>query len=293
MGYHSRMNSAEPSVSEVIPFYDEATFTFTYLVIDPSSGRAAIIDPVLDYDLASRRIGTHSAERVLGAVAERGLAVDWILETHAHADHLTAAEFLKRRLAGAPRVGIGAGIQQVQTTFKEKLSLEPDFPTDGRQFDRLFQKGDRVALGALTIAVLDTPGHTPDSVSYLVGDAVFVGDTLFAPYYGTARCDFPGGDARQLYASMQKLLALPATTRIFLCHDYPPEGHAPQYQSTPRAQREQNIHLKDGVDEASFVAMRRARDATLKAPRLLEASLRVNVRAGRLEDPHVTEETLS
>ena len=287
------MNSAEPSVSEVIPFYDEATFTFTYLVIDPSSGRAAIIDPVLDYDPASRRIGTHSAERVLGAVAERGLAVDWILETHAHADHLTAAEFLKRRLAGAPRVGIGAGIQQVQTTFKEKLSLEPDFPTDGRQFDRLFQKDDRVALGALTIAVLDTPGHTPDSVSYLIGDAVFVGDTLFAPYYGTARCDFPGGDARQLYASMQKLLALPATTRIFLCHDYPPEGHAPQYQSTPRAQREQNIHLKDGIDEASFVAMRRARDATLKAPRLLEASLRVNVRAGRLEDPHVTEETLS
>jgi glyoxylase-like metal-dependent hydrolase (beta-lactamase superfamily II) len=287
------MNSAEPSVPEVIPFYDEATFTFTYLVIDPSSGRAAIIDPVLDYDPASRRIGTHSAERVLGAVAERGLAVDWILETHAHADHLTAAEFLKLRLAGAPRVGIGAGIQQVQTTFKEKLSLEPDFPTDGRQFDRLFQKGDSVSLGALTIAVLDTPGHTPDSVSYLVGDAVFVGDTLFAPYYGTARCDFPGGDARQLYASMQKLLALPATTRIFLCHDYPPEGHAPQYESNPRAQREQNIHLKDGIDEASFVAMRRARDATLKAPRLLEASLRVNVRAGRLEDPHVTEETLS
>ena len=288
------MNSVESTdpIPEVIPFYDEATFTFTYLVIDPSSGRAAIIDPVLDYDPASRRIGTHSAERVLGAVAERGLAVDWILETHAHADHLTAAEFLKRRLAGAPRVGIGAGIQQVQTTFKEKLSLESDFPTDGRQFDRLFQKDDRVALGALTIAVLDTPGHTPDSVSYLIGDAVFVGDTLFAPYYGTARCDFPGGDARQLYASMQKLLALPATTRIFLCHDYPPEGHAPQYQSTPRAQREQNIHLKDGIDEASFVTMRRARDATLKAPRLLEASLRVNVRAGRLEDPHVTEETL-
>ena len=288
------MNSVKSTapIPEIIPFYDEVTFTFTYLVIDPSSGRAAIIDPVLDYDPASRRIGTHSAERVLGAVAERGLAVDWILETHAHADHLTAAEFLKRRLAGAPRVGIGAGIQQVQTTFKEKLSLESDFPTDGRQFDRLFQKDDRVALGALTIAVLDTPGHTPDSVSYLIGDAVFVGDTLFAPYYGTARCDFPGGDARQLYASMQKLLALPATTRIFLCHDYPPEGHAPQYQSTPRAQREQNIHLKDGIDEASFVTMRRARDATLKAPRLLEASLRVNVRAGRLEDPHVTEETL-
>lgn len=293
-GYSHHMNSdhSRTPVPEVAHFYDPDTFTFTYVVWDPASARAAIIDPVLDYDPKTRRVATRSAEPVLQFVAQRSLAVEWILETHAHADHLTGAEFLKRRWGYAPKVGIGAGIRRVQSAFKQSLSLEPDFPVDGRQFDLLLEEGDRLPLGALTIEVLATPGHTPDSLTYRIGDAAFIGDTMFAPYFGTARCDFPGGDVQQLYTSMQKVLALPDSTRIFLCHDYPPAGQEPQHLTSPREQREHNIHLRGGVDEAAFVALRSARDATLAQPRLLEPSLRINIRAGRLEDPKVTEEGL-
>jgi glyoxylase-like metal-dependent hydrolase (beta-lactamase superfamily II) len=269
-------------------FHDPATFTFTYVVSDPVSGIAAVIDPVLDYDPIATRIATHSARRVLDYVMINSLQVQWILETHAHADHLSAAQWLKRELAFVPRVAIGAGIRQVQATFKDRLLLEPEFAIDGSQFDLLLAEGDRLPLGSFEVQVLATPGHTPDSLSYLVGDAAFVGDTLFAPYYGTARCDFPGGDARALFTSIHRILELPDDTRIFLCHDYPPNGQAPQHLSSPREQRSGNLHLKDGVDVESFVAMRHARDATLAPPRLLEPSLRVNVRAGHLSDPLVS-----
>lgn len=279
-------------VPDVVHFFDPVTFTFTYVVSDPASGLAAIIDPVLDYDPKTRRIATHSADQVLRFVAERSLTVEWILDTHAHADHLTGAEYLKRRWGHSPRVGIGSGIRNVQAAFKQSLALEPEFPVDGRQFDILLEEGDRLPLGSLNIEVLSTPGHTPDSLTYLIGDAAFIGDTMFAPYYGTARCDFPGGDVHQLYASMQKLLSLPDSTRIFLCHDYPPAGQAPQHLTNPRDQREHNIHLRGGVGEAAFAKMRSARDATLSTPRLQEPSLRINVRAGRLEDPKVTDEAL-
>lgn len=265
-------------------FFDPATGTFSHVVADPTLAVAAIIDPVLDYDPATRRTSTESAAALLAHVEREHLRVEWILETHAHADHLTSAQWLKARLPGA-RVGIGAGITQVQQTFKSRLHLEADFPADGRQFDALFRPGDRFALGDLQAHVLATPGHTPDSVTYLIGDTAFVGDTIFAPRYGTARCDFPGGDARALYASMQELLALPASTRIFLCHDYPGEGLEPQYLTSPPDLRDNNIHLKGGVTLEQFVDMREKRDATLKAPKLLEPSLRANIRAGHLDDP--------
>jgi glyoxylase-like metal-dependent hydrolase (beta-lactamase superfamily II) len=266
-------------------FFDSPTGTFSHVVSDPKSRIAAIIDPVLDYDPTTRVTATTSAETLLDHVRREHLQVDWILETHAHADHLTSAQWLKARLPSA-RVGIGEGIREVQQSFKARLGLEPDFPADGRQFDALFRPGDRFSLGEVQVEVIATPGHTPDSVSYLIGDAVFVGDTIFAPRYGTARCDFPGGDARALYGSMQRLLSLPESTRIFLCHDYPGEGLAPQYLTSPTDLRDHNIHLKGGVTLEQFVEMREKRDATLKAPKLLEPSLRANIRAGHLDDPY-------
>jgi len=266
-------------------FYDPATFTLTYLAYDPQTRDAVVIDPVLDYDAVTRSTSARSAQGLLDHVSKNALVVHWILETHAHADHLSAAQWLKERLPAA-RVGIGEGIRQVQAAFKNKLGLEADFPTDGRQFDVLLGENERLAMGSLEIRVMSTPGHTPDSVSYLIGDAAFVGDTIFAPRYGTARCDFPGGDAGILYDSMQRLLHLPASTRVFLCHDYPPEGVSPQHLTDPVSLRDQNIHLPDGVTREQFVAMREARDATLNEPRLLEASLRANVRAGRLDDAY-------
>jgi len=266
-------------------FFDSPTGTFSHVVSDPKSRIAAIIDPVLDYDPTTRVTATTSAETLLDHVRRKHLQVDWILETHAHADHLTSAQWLKARLPSA-RVGIGEGIREVQQSFKARLGLEPDFPADGRQFDALFRPGDRFSLGEVQVEVIATPGHTPDSVSYLIGDAVFVGDTIFAPRYGTARCDFPGGDARALYGSMQRLLSLPESTRIFLCHDYPGEGLAPQYLTSPTDLRDHNIHLKGGVTLEQFVEMREKRDATLKAPKLLEPSLRANIRAGHLDDPY-------
>jgi len=264
-------------------FYDPATFTFTYLVYDEVGGRAAIIDPVLDFDPASARTSTASADRVLEAVAQRRVTVDWILETHAHADHLTAAAYLKQR-TGA-QVAIGEGITQVQARFKTLFGLEPEFPTNGGQFDRLLTDGDTFRIGALEARVLATPGHTDDSLTYLIGDAAFVGDTVFAPETGTARVDFPGGDAHKLYRSIHRLFDLPEGTRLFLCHDYAPGDRATKAQTSLADQRDHNIHVGGDVSEDVFVAMRTARDATLPVPKLILPALQVNIRAGELPPP--------
>ena len=263
--------------------FDEATHTVSYVVWDPATQRAAIIDPVLDYDHRTGRVSHRSADDLLGFAAGQGLSVDWVLETHAHADHLSAAPYLKER-TGAP-IGIGARITEVQRTFAPVFGLE-DVSGDGREFDRLFRDGETIAIGGLQVQVMHTPGHTPACVSYRIGEAVFVGDTLFMPDYGTARADFPGGDARTLYRSIHRLLALPDATRLYLCHDYKAPGRDHfAWETTVGEEKTRNIHVGGGVDEASFVAMREARDATLAAPVLLLPSLQVNIRAGRLPDP--------
>ncbi|QND80634.1 MBL fold metallo-hydrolase [Pseudoxanthomonas mexicana] len=263
--------------------FDEATHTVSYVVWDPAACRAAIIDPVLDYDHRTGRVSHRSADDLLGFVADQGLSVDWVLETHAHADHLSAAPYLKEK-TGAP-IGIGARITEVQRTFAPVFGLD-DVSGDGREFDRLFRDGEIIALGGLQVEVMHTPGHTPACVSYRIGEAVFVGDTLFMPDYGTARADFPGGDARTLYRSIHRLLALPDATRLYLCHDYKAPGRDHfAWETTVGEEKTRNIHVGGGVDEASFVAMREARDATLAAPVLLLPSLQVNIRAGRLPDP--------
>ncbi len=266
---------------EVKPFLHEQSSTWTYVVHDGQA--AAIVDPALDYDHRSGRTSTGSAAEVVAWVREAGLAVEWILETHAHADHLSAAPFLKRELGG--RVAIGEGICKVQSTFKGLLNLEPAFTTDGRQFDHLFRDGETFRIGTLEGRVIPTPGHTNDSVTYLIGDAAFVGDSLFMPDGGTARCDFPGGDAHVLYQSIQRLYALPAGTRVFVCHDYGPGGREPLCETTIAAQRSGNIHVRDGISEAEFVELRTRRDATLAVPDLLYPSVQVNVRAGELPPP--------
>ncbi|MEC4589445.1 MULTISPECIES: MBL fold metallo-hydrolase [Nitrospirillum] len=269
---------------DVQAFFDDATNTVTYLVADPASGAAAIIDSVLDFDPKSGRTGTASADRIIAAVRARGLSVQWILETHIHADHLSAAPYLQRALGG--RTGIGAEVRQTQAIFGRLFNLGSGFATDGRQFDHLFQDGEAAALGGLTVRVLLTPGHTPADVSYVIGDAAFVGDTLFQPDYGSARTDFPGGDAATLYRSVRRLLDLPPETRLFTAHDYKAPGRDHYaWESTVADQRARNIHLRDGVDEAAFVALRRQRDASLDTPRLLLPSVQVNVRAGNLPPP--------
>jgi glyoxylase-like metal-dependent hydrolase (beta-lactamase superfamily II) len=264
---------------QVTPFHDPATGTFTYVVHDRAGGKAAVIDPVLDYDPAGASTATTSADRVLAFVREHGLTVDWILETHAHADHLTAAAYLKQ--ATGARVAIGRGITRVQQRFKALFGLEAAFATDGSQFDRLFDDGDAFRIGELEARVIATPGHTDDSLSYLVGDAAFIGDTLFVPDAGTARVDFPGGDAGTLYRSIQRLLDLPADTRLFLCHDYP-AGREARAQSSIAEQRADNRHVGGGASEQAFVQLRTARDATLPVPKLLLPALQVNIRAGQL-----------
>ncbi len=267
-------------------FFDPETSTVTHVIADPAARRCAIVDSVLDYDPRSGRTSTASAQAVADWVRGQGLAVDWLLETHAHADHLSAAPWLQQQLGG--RIAIGAQIRTVQRVFRG-LFNDAAIPVDGTPFDHLFEDGDRFAIGALEVEVLHTPGHTPACVSYLVHSAggldAFIGDTLFMPDYGSARCDFPGGDAATLHASVRRLLALPPATRLHLCHDYPPDGRAPQWVSTVGEQRAANIHLHDGVDAASFAAMRRARDATLGMPVLLLPAIQVNVRAGRLPAP--------
>jgi glyoxylase-like metal-dependent hydrolase (beta-lactamase superfamily II) len=265
---------------QVHSFHDTATGSFTHLVWDHDGGHAAIIDPVLDFDLASARTGTDSAARVLAFARERGLAIDWILETHAHADHLSAADWLKAQ-TGA-RTGIGRGIIGVQRHFAPLFGFEAGFRCDGSQFDRLFDDGDMLAIGTLQARLLATPGHTADGMTCIVGNAAFIGDTLFAPDLGTARCDFPGGDARTLHRSIRRLLELPPATRLFLCHDYPPATRPPQPHATVAAQQAGNSHLADGFAEEAYVALRQARDETLPVPRLLLPALQVNLRAGAL-----------
>ncbi len=265
-------------------FFDEPTFTATHVVHDPVTRRAAIIDSVLDFDQASGRTSTASAEAVVAYVEAEGLSVDWILETHAHADHLSAAPFLKERLGGT--VTIGAAITTVQQTFAKVFNEPASFATDGSQFDRLMQDGEGFMLGEIPAVALHVPGHTPACLAYVVGDAVFVGDTLFMPDYGTARCDFPGGDARTLYRSIRRLMALPGETRVFLCHDYQaPDRKDYVWETTIAAEREANIQVHEGVSEDDFVARREARDATLAMPRLILPSVQVNIRAGNLPEP--------
>jgi glyoxylase-like metal-dependent hydrolase (beta-lactamase superfamily II) len=270
-----------PAVSpDIRAFFDEATNSVSYLVADPATRAAAAIDPVLGFDPVSGRIDHEGADRILSAAEEGGYSIAWILETHAHADHLSAAQYLKRR-TGA-KLAIGAGIREVQGAFAPRFGAD-DVKPDGGDFDRLLDDGEALALGDLTIEVIATPGHTPACVSYKVGDAVFVGDTMFMPDYGTARCDFPGGDARQLYRSMQRILSLPRETRLFMCHDYKAPGRdAFAWETTVGEQRDRNVHIAGGVGEDDYVAMRTARDATLKVPKLLYPAIQVNIRGGRL-----------
>ncbi|HQS00167.1 MULTISPECIES: MBL fold metallo-hydrolase [unclassified Polaromonas] len=264
----------------VTSFFDPDTWTVSHVVHEKEGGACAIVDAVLDYDARSGRTRTTSADKLAAFVQQNKLQVAWILETHAHADHLSAAHYLRGKLGG--KIAIGAAITQVQTTFKRIFNLEPGFQTDGRQFDRLLQDGETLAIGALQVRALSVPGHTPACMAYLVGDAVFVGDTLFMPDVGTARCDFPGGDAAALYRSVHRLLGLPPETRLFMCHDYPPEGRSPVWETTVAEQRAKNIHVHDGVSEAEFVKMRTARDATLAMPNLILPSVQVNIRAGEM-----------
>lgn len=272
------------SAPDVLPFFHADSNTWTYLVSDPSTKEAAIIDPVLDFDPKSGRTSTTSAQAVLAAVKELGLRVRWIIETHAHADHLSAGHWLKPHLPDAV-LAIGEGIRKVQKTFRPVFNLGEHFAVDGSQFDHLFTDGERFAVGVLEGSVIPVPGHTNDSVAYLVGDALFTGDSLFMPDGGTARCDFPGGDAATLYQSIQRLYALPEDTRVFVCHDYGPDGREVRCETTIGEQRRSNIHVREGVDEASFVELRNARDATLSMPTLILPAVQVNIRAGALPEP--------
>jgi glyoxylase-like metal-dependent hydrolase (beta-lactamase superfamily II) len=261
-------------------FFDPRTWTVTYVVADAATGHAAVIDPVLDFDFKSGRTTTEQADRVTAHVREQGLSVQWILETPAHADHLSAARHLQQQLGG--RIAIGEHIRDVQVVFKKLYNLERDFMPDGRQFDHLFKDGEVFRIGNVEATAMLVPGHTPADMAYLIDGGVFVGDTLFMPDVGTARADFPGGNAHQLYRSIRRLLSLPPETRVYVCHDYPPQGREAAWETTVAAQRSGNIHVHDGVDEASFVNMRLARDATLELPTLILPSIQVNIRAGQL-----------
>ncbi len=265
---------------DVRAFFDHETWTLTYLVKDPHSSACAIIDSVLDFEGASGRTKTDGAQRVISMVENENLTVEWILETHVHADHLSAAPYLHKHLGG--KIGIGAHITDVQQIFGNLFNVEPEFCRDGSQFDHLFVDGDSFSIGGLTAKAIHTPGHTPACMTYHIGDALFVGDTLFMPDFGTARCDFPGGDARVLYQSIQKLLALPPETRMFMCHDYMPNDREMQYETTVGKQKASNLHVHDGISEDEFVAMRRAKDQSLSMPSLILPSVQVNMRAGEL-----------
>jgi glyoxylase-like metal-dependent hydrolase (beta-lactamase superfamily II) len=274
------MHARTPTIES---FFDPATSTISYIVLDPATRRCAIADSVLDYDPKSGRTSTASADRIIRRVRELGATVEWILETHVHADHLSAAPWIRQHLGG--RLGIGEHIVTVQNVFGTLFNAGREFQRDGSQFDHLFADGERFTIGSLQAQALHTPGHTPACMSYLVEDAAFVGDTLFMPDYGTARCDFPGGDARILYRSIRRLLSLPAHTRLFLCHDYMPGGREPRWETTVGEERAHNIHVHDGVSEEEFVAMRTARDAMLEMPVLILPSVQVNMRAGDLPPP--------
>lgn len=280
----SLISATKPGAVPVRAFFDEATFTVSYVVHDPATSRAAIIDSVLDYDPASGRTSSQSADAILAYVQQENLTVDWLLETHAHADHLSAAPYLQAKLGG--KLAIGAEIVTVQTIFGKLFNAGTEFARDGSDFDRLFKDGDQFQIGTLPAMALHVPGHTPADLAYVIGDAVFCGDTLFMPDYGTARADFPGGDARQLFRSIRRLLSLPVATRVFLCHDYKAPGRdSYAWETSIGAERAANVHVHDGVTEDEFVAMREARDATLGMPRLIMPSVQVNMRGGHLPPP--------
>ncbi len=265
-------------------FFDEATFTVSYVVSDPQAKVCAIIDSVLDFDAAAGRTSTSSADQILTYIAAEGLTVAWLLETHAHADHLSGAPYLQARVGG--KLAIGKDIVEVQKVFGKVFNAGTEFARDGSEFDRLFDDGDEFAIGSLNATVLHVPGHTPADVAYVIGDAAFVGDTLFMPDYGTARTDFPGGDAHQLFRSIRRLLSLPEQTRIFLCHDYKAPGREEfVWETTVAAQRAENVHVRDDVSEEDFVAMRQARDSGLGMPKLILPSVQVNIRGGKLPEP--------
>ena len=264
-------------------FFDPDTWSLIYIVQDPNSGSCAIVDPVLDYEAASGQTTTESADEVVAKVEAENLTVEWILETHVHADHLSAAPYLQKRLGG--KIGIGAHITEVQNIFGNLFNAEPEFHRNGSQFSQLFADGDTFAIGGLTVTAMHTPGHTPACMTYHIGDSLFVGDTLFMPDFGTARCDFPGGNARALYQSIQRLFTLPPETRIFMCHDYMPNGREMRYETTVGEQKKFNIHLHDGISEDEFVTMRSAKDKTLGMPALMLPSVQVNMRAGELPPP--------
>ncbi|MCC5996286.1 MAG: MBL fold metallo-hydrolase [Oceanicaulis sp.] len=275
------MTRPSPQTPDVKAFFDPATFTVSYVVSDPATKQAAIIDSVLDYDPKSGRTSKANADAVIDYVRAQGLTVQWILETHVHADHLSAAPYLKEQVGGT--LAIGSNIRTVQDVFGKVFNAGTEFQRDGSQFDRLFEDGETFQLGSIEARALHTPGHTPACMTYVIGDAGFVGDTLFMPVYGTARCDFPGGDARELYRSIQKIFALPDETRLFMCHDYLPEGREDyQWETTVAAQKAHNIHVHEGVSEDEFVAMREKRDATLAMPVLILPSVQVNMRAGHM-----------
>ncbi|WP_317201901.1 MBL fold metallo-hydrolase [Janthinobacterium sp.] len=268
---------------QIQAFFDPATATVSYVVYAADGGDCAIIDSVLDYEPKSGRTATHSADRLIAFVRAHGLNCRWLLETHAHADHLSAAPYLRAELGG--RIGIGAAIRGVQRAFAAVFNQHPAAPQDGSQFDHLFAPDEVFHIGALEAHALHVPGHTPADMAYRIGDAVFTGDTLFMPDVGTARCDFPGGSASMLYRSVRTLLALPPETRLFMCHDYPPDGRAPRWEVTVAEQRAANIHIRDGVSEQDFVAMRSRRDATLEMPTLILPAIQVNINAGQLPAP--------
>ena len=274
---------------DVTGFFHAPTFSVSYLVADPATGRAALIDTVLDYDHKAGRISTAFADDIIAAVRAKGVAIDWVLETHVHADHLTAAPHVKQELGGV--MALGKQVTVIQSHFKKLFNAGPDFVPDGAQFGRLFADGDSFRIGSLDVQVMHTPGHTPACISYVIGDAVFVGDTLFMPDYGTARCDFPGGSARTLYRSIQRLLALPDATRVFTGHDYGPDGRPYAWESSVAEQRARNKHVGGGISEEDFVARREARDKELEAPNLILPALQVNMRGGALppaEDNGIT-----
>ena len=270
------------SQTQVTAFFEPVTSTFSYVAADPASGRCAIVDPVLDYDPRAARLAMRAAETIADHIRQHGLQVDWVLDTHVHADHFTAATALRERLGG--QTGIGENLPVIQRLFREIYNLGPDFAVDGSQYDHLFSDGEAFQVGGLRAWAIHTPGHTPACVCYLIGDALFVGDVLLMPDYGTARCDFPGGDAATLYRSIGRLLSLPPETRMFVAHDYAPDGRPFACETTVAAQRG-NVHLRDDIDEDAFVRMRQARDADLELPAQMLAAIQANVRAGVLPAP--------
>ncbi|MGE0502236.1 MAG: MBL fold metallo-hydrolase [Rhizobiaceae bacterium] len=283
------MNANAPFVPDlsvkpqVTAFFDEPTNTVSYVVADPGSNACAVIDSVMDIDYAAGRIAYRSADAIIAFIRDHGLKLEWLIETHVHADHLSGAPYIQEKLGG--RIGIGENIVVVQETFGKVFNEGTEFQRDGSQFDRLFKDGDSYQIGSMTARTMHTPGHTPACMTHVIGDAAFVGDTLFMPDGGSARADFPGGDARTLYRSIKRVLSLPGEMRLFMCHDYGPNGRDIRWETTVAEQRESNIHVRDGISEDEFVATREARDATLAMPKLIIPSLQVNMKAGELPTP--------